>query len=176
MTRISVVRRLNALMALILMTVLASAYYQQFSRHEQPCPLCMLQRLGMIGVAVGVLMNLRFGVRVQHYGVSLFSAFFGGFVSARQMLLHICPGFPVFGTPVLGLSLYTWSFIVFLCCLIAIIGFLFFYSPEDKLLRPMNSFEIFVFGVVVLLTVMNVVTTFSQCGVGFCQDVPWPQP
>lgn len=176
MKRVSVVRTLNAAMALVLMMVLASAYYQQFSRHEQPCPLCMLQRLGMIGVAMGVLMNLRFGIRVQHYGLSLFSAFFGGVVSARQMLLHICPGFPVFGVPVLGISLYTWAFIVFLCCLIAITGFLFFYSPEDKLYRPMNSFEKITFAVVVLLTLMNVITTFSQCSFGFCQDVPWPQP
>lgn len=176
MSRILVIRTLNAAMALVLMGVLASAYYQQFSRSEQPCPLCMLQRLGMIGVAVGVLMNLRFGIRVQHYGLSLFSAFFGGFVSARQILLHVCPGFPIFGFPVLGISLYTWAFIVFLCCLIAIIGFLFFYSPEDKLLRPMNFFEKFAFIVVVFLTLMNTVTTFSECGVGFCPELPWPQP
>ena len=36
-----------------------------------------------------------------------------GMVSGRQVLLHIAPGDPGYGAPVLGLHLYTWAFIVF---------------------------------------------------------------
>jgi disulfide bond formation protein DsbB len=176
MNKILVIRTLNALLVLVLMGVLLSAYYQQFFKHEMPCPLCILQRLGMIGVSVGLLMNLRFGIRPEHYALSLLSAFMGGAVSIRQILLHICPGFPVFGIPVFGLSLYTWAFIVFCCSALAIIGFLFFYSPKDKSSTQMNYFEIFTFGLVFTITLMNFFTTFYECGVGFCLDVPWPQP
>jgi len=176
MKKVIVIRTLNALLALVLMGVLSLAYYQQFFKHELPCPLCLLQRLGMIGVAIGALMNLRFGIRIKHYAVSLFSAFMGGAVSIRQILLHICPGFPVFGIPVEGYGLYTWAFIVFCSSVLTIIGFMFFYSSKDKSNLPMNYLEIFAFGVVFLLTLMNFITTFIECGVGFCVDVPWPQP
>jgi len=176
MNKVTIIRTLNAVMVLILMGVLASALYQQFFRQGPPCPLCLLQRLGMIGVAAGALMNLRFGIRTQHYALSLFSAFMGGSVSIRQILLHICPGFPIFGMPVYGLSLDTWALIVFCCCVLAIIGFLFFYSPRDPSNRPLNYFEIFTFAVVLIIVFIDFFTTVLQCGVGFCSDVPWPQP
>lgn len=176
MSKVTVIRTLNALMALVLMGVLLAALYQQFFRQGPPCPLCLLQRLGMIGVSTGVLMNLRFGIRPQHYALSLFSAFVGGTVSIRQILLHICPGFPVFGMPVYGLSLYVWAFIVFCCTVLAIIAMLFFYSPKDQSNRTLNYFEIFTFAVVLLVVFADFFTTLLQCGLGFCQDVPWPQP
>ncbi len=172
MNRVTVIRTLNAAMALVLMGVLAAALYQQFFKQGPPCPLCLLQRLGMIGVAAGALMNLRFGIRTQYYALSLFSAFVGGAVSIRQILLHICPGFPVFGMPVYGLSLYTWAFIVFCCCALAIIGFLFFYSPKDQSNFRLNYFEIMTFAVVLIIVFLDFFTTALQCGVGFCSDVP----
>ena len=168
-------RTLNALMALVLMGILLSAYYQQYFKHEMPCPLCILQRLGMIGVSVGALMNLRFGIQTQHYAVSLFSAFVGGAVSVRQIFLHICPGFPVFGIPVYGLNLYTWAFLAFCCSVLAIIGLLFLYSPKDDSRLPLNWLEKLAFIVVILVTLANFITTFDECGLGFCKDVPWVQ-
>ena len=176
MNKIFIVRTLNALFALVLMGVLTGAYYQQFFRHETPCPLCLLQRLGMIGVAIGALMNLRFGISVKHYALSLLAAFFGGAVSTRQILLHVCPGFPVFGYPVFGMGLYTWAFIVFCSSVLAVIGLLFLYSPKDQSNIPMNLFEKCVFGLVFLLILLNCITTLMECGMGFCVDVPWPQP
>ena len=53
------------------------AYWIQFVEGEFPCPLCLLQRLAMLGVAIGAMMNLRFGVRTSHYAVTIFSAIFG---------------------------------------------------------------------------------------------------
>src|SRR5438309_1966573 len=125
MTKLRLARTLNAALAIILMLILSAAYYQQYFKHETPCPLCLLQRLGMIGVAFGAVLNLRFGIQPLHYGFSLLSAFFGGSVSVRQILLHICPGSPIFGYPVFGLSLYTWAFFTFCASIVAMILLLF---------------------------------------------------
>lgn len=170
------VRTFNALMALVLMGIICAAFYQQYFRHETPCPLCLLQRLGMIGAACGALMNLRFGIQMRHYALILLATFFGGITAGRQILLHICPGFPVFGIPVFGMGLYTWSFITFFCTAFATVVFLFFYSSEQSRQLKMNGFEKFAFGVVMLLTVANLIMVLFECGLGYCIDVPWPQP
>ncbi len=170
------VRTLNALMAIILMGIVTGAYYQQYVRHETPCPLCLLQRLAMIGASVGVLMNLRFGIRMRYTAFTLLSALFGGVVAGRQICLHICPGFPVFGYPVFGLSLYTWSFIAFFCTVVGVMILLFLYMPDQSIKQSLNWFEKFAFFMVLLLTFANVITTLIECGLGPCVDLPWPQP
>lgn len=159
-------------LVLILSLVLTSALWVQFYMHEQPCPLCLLQRLGMFGVATGVLLNVRFGVQPAHYALSLFSAIFGGFVAIRQIALHVCPGFPEFGVPVFGLSLYTWSFIVFVCAAAYIAFTMLFYSSVKSPEVPvqLSGFEKFGFGVIVLLILINLIATLNQCGIGPCAE------
>jgi disulfide bond formation protein DsbB len=169
------VRTLNGLMALVLMGVLLSAYYQQYFKHEMPCPLCILQRLAMVGVAMGPVINLIFGIRAAHYGVSMLFAMFGASVSLRQMAMHVCPGFPDFGLPVYGVSLYTWAFLSFAACLFSIGIFLLIHIPEDRARVRMNWFEMFVVGLVIAITFSNLITTYDECGFGPCKDVPWPQ-
>jgi len=165
---VTLVRTLNALMALVIMGVLSAAYYQQYFKHEIPCPLCLLQRLGMIGVATGLLMNLRFGVSMKHYALSYVSAILGSAVALLQLTFHVCPDFPPFGLPVFGISLYGWSFIVFGCSIIALSLFLFLYSPDQAKKRSMNFFEWFAMIAVFGLTLMNVLSTFEECGFGLC--------
>ena len=41
--------------------VLTAALVMQFVFGELPCPLCLLQRVALVGVAYGLLLNLRFG-------------------------------------------------------------------------------------------------------------------
>ncbi|HLF66059.1 MAG TPA: disulfide bond formation protein B, partial [Gammaproteobacteria bacterium] len=84
----------------------------QFILQELPCPLCLFQRVGMFCVALGFLMNMRFGLRPSHYAMIILGALYTSFVALRQVALHILPGAPGFGAPFLGLHLYTWSFIV----------------------------------------------------------------
>ena len=170
------IRNLNALMIFVIMGVLASAYYQQYFKHETPCPLCILQRLSMIGVGSGLLLNLRFGIKMKHYILSLFSAFLGMIIAGRQIGLHICPGFPVFGFPVFGLSLYTWSFVVFASSAIAIALFIFLFSVDQNKKVSMNFFQYVAFFAIFSLTLLNFITTFQECGISACKDIPWPQP
>lgn len=166
-------KNLNAVLILIICAVLLSAFGVQFFYKEEPCPLCLLQRLGMIGVACGALLNL-FMIRSSHYGLILFSAVFGGFVAIRQVSLHACPGFSKFGIPVLGLSLYTWSFIVFVCAVLYTGILLCLHDAQtnkEEEGKSLNLFCKFAAFILLFVTLANVITTFMQCGLGPCVDV-----
>jgi len=165
-------KNLNALVIVIICGVLLSAYGVEFFWSEVPCPLCMLQRLCMIAAAIGCLLNLRFGIHTSHYGLTLLSCIAGGTVALRQISLHVCPGFPEFGFPVLGLSLYTWSFFVFVCTGLAVALLLFLYDPMEECAESFifTKFGKFVFGLLFTVTAANVITTFLHCGFGPCHD------
>lgn len=163
---------LNALVIVILAGVLLSAFGVQLFLHEQPCPLCLLQRLGMLGVATALMLNVRFGIYPSHYGLALLSSLFGGFVALRQISLHVCPGMPKFGMPVLGLSLYTWSFVIFVCCVLSVALLLFLYDPaKSKKPQPINEWGIFAMGIILAVAAANIITTLLQCGLGICEDI-----
>lgn len=164
----------NAWIVLIISGVLLGAYGVQFFAHEKPCPLCLLQRLAMLSVATACLCNVRFGIHMTHYAIVLLSSFVGGFVALRQISLHVCPGNPTFGIPVLGLSLYTWSFVIFVCCIIAVAFLLFLYDPKGSenlpAKTPLNKLASASFLVILFITFANVVTTYLQCGFGPCSE------
>jgi disulfide bond formation protein DsbB len=175
----SLATRINSYAVLGICGVLLGAYYIQFVEGEFPCPLCLLQRLAMLGVAFGAMLNLRYGIRPSHYGVSLLSAVFGACVSTRQILLHIVPGAGAsgYGSAVLGMHLYTWAFIVF-AVVILLIGIMMFFetqfedSSENRSAKSIGWFVKAVFFLVVLIAASNVVTTFLECGLGQCPDNP----
>ena len=169
------VRISNALFIYVLMGVICAAYFEQYYYNESPCPLCMIQRLAMLGVALGLAINLKFGIRPAHYGLSLLFVTFGRAVALRQIALHVCPGFPSFGIPVFGLSLYSWAFIVFFCSAIAI-GILLFLCPQESSSSKLNRFEKGAVVFFLLVALANFFTTFGQCSLGPCEDIPWPQP
>lgn len=161
----------NAILILILCGVLFGGFFVQFFKHEQPCPLCLLQRLGMIGVAIGAALNLRFGIDPKHYAFSLLSCLVGSSVALRQITLHVCPNFPVSEVaPVLGLSLYTWSFIVFFCSVLSIALLLFLYDIRHQEKVPMNWLAKTALIALFLLIAGNVITTYLICGLGPCAD------
>jgi disulfide bond formation protein DsbB len=107
----------------VLLLVLAAAFAMQLIAAEPPCPLCVLQRIALMLCALGplyVLVQSRAGTLgcrelAVGNGIAVVSALAGAAISARQVLLHILPGDPGFGSPVLNLQLYTWSLIAFLC-------------------------------------------------------------
>ncbi len=170
MTKHSSVLVLNALLIFVICGVLLGAYDIQFFHHEQPCPLCLLQRLAMIGIACGALMNLRFGIQPLHYGISLLSLTFGASVSLRHIALHICPQMPPAGEAVLGFHLYVWAFLVFGCSLLAITIMLMLYDKKTDGVKPKKMSILFMlaFAILLITTFTNVITTFLQCKWGVC--------
>jgi disulfide bond formation protein DsbB len=101
--------------------VLLGAFTVQLLQGEFPCPLCMLQRYAMILSSLAALWivmqarrgTLTMGRYAQGIGMGLLAALAGSVMSGRQVLLHILPGDPGYGSAVLGLHLYTWALITF---------------------------------------------------------------
>ena len=163
---------LNSIFILVLGAVLLGAFGYQIIKSEPPCPLCLLQRLGMVGIMVGCMLNLRFGINMSHYGLVLLSACFGGTVSLRQIGLHVCPQFETFGEPVLGLDLYAWALVVFACSDLATSLLLYMFGidkdpnkskPQKGLLIQLTLFY------AIFITTAEVITTFNLCGFSACQ-------
>ena len=65
---------LNALSLYAVALVLAAAFAAQLLLHELPCPLCLLQRLQFTLLAIGPILNVRYGPRPSHYALSLSAA------------------------------------------------------------------------------------------------------
>jgi disulfide bond formation protein DsbB len=112
-----------ALNVWVLILILAAALAVQLVAGEPPCPLCVVQRVALMLCALGPLYTLLQARRsvltcrdiAIGNGIAIVSALLGALVSTRQVLLHILPGDRGFGSPVMGLHLYTW-------CLIAFVG------------------------------------------------------
>ncbi|WP_018223402.1 disulfide bond formation protein B [Salinispora pacifica] len=106
--------------------VLLGGFVVQFVTGDLPCPLCILQRMAMMLVAFGPLYiiartrrgDVRLADYAMGYGMSIVAAVAGAAIAVRQILLHIVPPDPGYGSPLLGLHLYTWAFITFCVVLV----------------------------------------------------------
>lgn len=170
--KVDLAESLNATALAGLITVLVVAYVDQFAGHDLPCPLCLLQRVAVAGVAFGALLNLRYGPQPASYGIMLLCALFGMAVAGRQVLLHIAPGTGSYGAPLLGLHLYTWSFLLFAAVVLGTAVLLLLPQSPSPLptvpLRLQHGLAWAAIG----LTALNAVTTFLQCGPLECPDNP----
>ena len=154
------------------------AFYYQFVLNELPCPLCLLQRVGMIAIGIGFLMNIRFGIRSAHYGVALLGCFLTGAVATRQMFLHIMPGDAGYGGTFLGLHFYTLAVLSALAAALFIVALLFLKSYEQPAARDltkkttMHFLGKVVVAIFTLLIAANLISTVFECGTGQCDDNP----
>jgi disulfide bond formation protein DsbB len=71
---------LNTLALYALAGVLVAAFAMQFALDELPCPLCLLQRAFFCALAIGPILNLRYGPHPLHYGLSMLAAIAGAAV------------------------------------------------------------------------------------------------
>lgn len=163
-------RFLNVFFVYIICLILLASYAYQFILKEAPCCLCMMQRVGMIGIASSLLLNLRFGIKIQYYGLAILSALLGRVVSLRQIGFHICPDFPEFGRPIFGIDLYVWSFIIFSTSIFACAVLLIFkgYSKTEMYPPRWGLFEQLGFWSVFAIVVSNGFITFLDCGFTLC--------
>lgn len=86
------VHLINQVGLLGICVALVVAFYYQLVRHELPCPICLLQRAGLIIAGFGFLFNLCFGLRGIHYGMVIIGSILTGVMASRQICLHIMPG------------------------------------------------------------------------------------
>ena len=167
---------LNALSLYAVALVLAAAFAAQLLLHELPCPLCLLQRIQYAVLAIGPIMNVRFGPRPSHYALSLLAAAAGAAFSTRQILLHIMPGDAGYGTALLGYHYYTLALIGFAAAIVLLALILLFDRQfEEHYAAPQDAPSGFVIAAVWLvigMTALNVVSTLLECGFAACADNP----
>jgi disulfide bond formation protein DsbB len=170
--RIDWAELLNAVGLAGLIVVLIVAYADQFLGQDLPCPLCLLQRVAIAGVAFGLLLNLRDGPQPSAYGIMLLSALFGMAVAGRQVLLHVAPGTGSYGAPLLGMHLYTWSFLLFAAVILGTAVLLLIPRPTSPVRTLPRQVQHGLAWAAIGLTALNAVTTFLQCGPVECPDNP----
>lgn len=166
---------LNMLGLLGISLVLAVAFYYQLALGELPCPLCLLQRAGFIAIGMGFLFNLRVGERASHYAMILVASLVTGFISIRQVSLHLAPGDPGYGSTLFGLHFYTWALIaaVGVVCYVALVFVLKdVIGNRDVVARPNGLASYAVFATFALLVAANLLSTVLECGAGQCDDNP----
>jgi disulfide bond formation protein DsbB len=166
--------RLNALALYAISAVLLAAFYFQVALNELPCPLCLLQRVGFIALAVGPVLTLRHGPRPAHYGLVILAALVGAGIAARQILLHIAPGDPGYGSVFLGYHFYTWAFVCFAVAIAAAAAMLL---GEGQLERESAAptpdlFATAAVWLIIAVTLLNAASVVLQCGFGACPADP----
>lgn len=180
-------RLLNAVGLMAVSLVLVIAFFDQIVYGDMPCPLCILERVGFLGAAFALALNLKFGMRPSHYAVMILSAFFGAVISARHTLLHIVPGTGTYGDAIMGLHFYTWAFVVYAVIILGGAVLMLFdsqFSARDAAgvvhALPDRDFSISwqaKFGLVIIamaafLALANGVSTVLECSTGLCPDNP----
>lgn len=171
-------RLLNAIDVIAVCFVIFLAFIMQVVLNELPCPLCLLQRIGILAIGFGFLLNIRYQIRARHYAFSLLSAVFTGFAAVRQIALHILPGTPAYGLPLLGLHMYTWVFILSVICIIYTTFMLCIqaqFEQEDPLQVPpswLRSLSHFAFLFFLSMLLLNILFTFLECGFKTCPENP----
>lgn len=155
-------------------TALLVAFYYQLALFDLPCPLCLLQRIGLILIGSGFLFNVRFGIKSAHYGIALIGCVVTGSIAARQMFLHILPGDSGYGSLFLGLHFYTWALLASIIAVVAIAIMMLISNDRPKTEKtitvPMwGKITIVLFA---LLIVANLISTVLECGGGQCADNP----
>ena len=174
-----IARIINVLALFALIGVLAGSLHLQLGVGEQPCPLCLVQRSAMIGLAVGPIMNLLWGIRPAHYALSILAAVVGSAGSIRQILLHIQPGDAGYGPAVFGLHLYTWAFVTFVIAIVGCSAMLLWsaqFDPNDDGIRyERRWFRVFALTAIIwaLLDLLVIaISVIPECGLGMCPDDP----
>ena len=150
------------------------AVFAQFFLAELPCPLCLIQRAGIMAIGIGYMMNITFGNKSRYYAMSTFAAIFTMFFAMRQVFLHIVPGSGAYGDPVLGFHMYTWVVIIGALaivwnCLVTLYLDDKYDVPEKGVLTLLGKIAVFAF---VGTIALNVILTFFECGFTQCPDNP----
>ena len=172
---------LNDLFMLGMMTVIAAiltaAMVFQYALGELPCPLCLLERLALFGIAFGLMQQFRHGVSYQNTGIALLFALLLVIVAERQTLLDIYPrpGHAYIGSAVFGLHMPVWSVIIGLTVLFALAAKLAVLGGDRDLERHraaefplLDRLATAVALYLILLCLINLVSVILQCGFGEC--------
>lgn len=161
----------------VLAAILTAALVLQLAMGELPCPLCLLERLCMFGIALGVVLNLRAGFSDRNTGLSLIFAVLLLVIAMRQTLLDIYPrpGHAYIGSAILGLHMPVWSVLIAAATLAAFALKLAVLGGDDhRRLHPPDSFAwvrpagTVLAAAILALALANTGLVLLQCGLSEC--------
>ncbi len=168
---------INSLNLLGLSFSLLVAFVLQFALRELPCPLCLLQRIGLLAISFGFLLNVHYQIRPGHYSLSLLAAVFTGVAAMRQVVMNALPPHG-YGYPELGLHLYTWVFliciatIVYTSIILSIPGQYTSRNYSEHIQEPKSAWvrtlSHLAFAFLFLMVVGNAVSNYFECGLHTC--------
>jgi len=162
------------LMLLALAAVLTAAMVMQVVFGEIPCPLCLLQRVAMLGCCFGLIHQLHAEESERGTGIAMVFAVVLLVISVRQTLLDIVPrpDHEYVGTVVLGLHMPVWSVVIAVALLLGFaLRFALFGAPRDAAPAEGSAIRSCARGLeiyVVLVAALNLVAVVIQCGLGDC--------
>lgn len=159
-------------MLFVLAAILTTAMVLQYAYGEIPCPLCLLQRVVMLGVCLAILRDLRDGFSHRNMGIAVLFSVLLLVISVRQTLLDIYPrpGHAYIGSAVLGLHMPVWSTLIATALLIAfglrlaVLGDREVAPHGPGLVRAGRAIGLYV----AALCAINFVSVVVQCGLGQC--------
>ena len=170
-------RLIQLVMLAVVAAIVSWAMVLQYAFGEIPCPLCLLQRVAMLGCCFGLIVQLREEgpERTERgTGIALLFALLLLVISARQVLLDIVPrpGHDYIGQPVFGLHMPVWSVLIAVALLGGVaIRLVLFGAPraqagarDSAFSRPARALEIYVLAI----SAINFVSVVLQCGLGEC--------
>ncbi|EJF76668.1 disulfide bond formation protein B [Bartonella birtlesii] len=165
---------MNTLGLIGLSIVLVVAFYYQLVKFELPCPLCLLQRVGLMLAGCGFLLNIHYKVKNTHYGMVILGCMVTSIIAARQVFLHITPDDLGYGSTFFGLHFYTWAFIISVLCILAvsIVMILSELAHKFKMFSPFPVLSKMASFLFVFLIAANLISTVLECGGGQCADDP----
>ena len=165
-------RGLNVLALLAILGLLATGSWHEFVRGELPCPVCLLERFGLIAAGLGFLLNVRYGAAESHYGIAIVSALAGAAAAAREPAVPGAAG--ALGWSLAGLHGYAGAVALF-CLIILFCGAMLFIERQFvegvRDLRPSLLAQALGW-VFVVVALANAVSTLLLCGVGSCPEHP----
>lgn len=162
----------DTLAIIVISAIFYYAFYIQLVHHELPCPLCLAQRMGLLAVGLGPILNLYFGVKARHYAISSIIALISGAISMLQILMHIVPETGHYGSPLFGLHLYTWGFI--LSSMVIFVNLLLItLLQEPNTPKPVNRKLAAIIALPLITCIMaNAISAFAECGFNRCPPDP----
>src|SRR5262249_51823970 len=96
----------------------------------------------------------------------------GAGIASRQVLLHIMPGDPGYGSALLGYHFYTWAFICFVAAMAASGAMLLFPAQFAEGVPPLGFFELAAVWLMLVVTLANGASAPLECGFTWCPDTP----
>ena len=155
--------------------ILTAAMVIQYAYGELPCPLCLLQRVAMLGVCFGIMQSFRNGFSDRNLGYSLLFAIFLLVVAVRQTLLDIYPrpGHEYVGSAILGMHMPVWSILIALALITAVAVKLCVVGTEDGARPPelkslVGRLATVLSFYIIAIALVNFGSVVVQCGLGQC--------